>query len=66
MCNLCLGWKIMLPSSRSGNMKPLRTLGNLAISVKGGKACHRFGGWQIVLGPDKGRKMCNVTRGDRV
>ena len=37
-------------------MKPLRTLGNYAISAQGGRACNRCGGQQLVLGPGKGRE----------
>lgn len=56
MYNLYPGWKIVLPALRVRNMKPLRTLGNYAISAQGGRACNRCGGQQLVLGPGKGRE----------
>ena len=56
MYNLYPGWKIVLPALRVRNMKPLRTLGNYAISAQGGRACNRCGGQQVVLGPGKGRE----------
>ena len=56
MHNLYPGWKIVLPALRVRNMKPLRTLGNYAISAQGGRACNRCGGQQVVLGPGKGRE----------
>lgn len=56
MYNLYPGWKIVLPALRVRNMKPLRTLGNYAISAQGGRTCNRCGGQQLVLGPGKGRE----------
>ena len=56
MCNLYPGWKIVLPALIVRNMKPLRTLGNYAISVQGGRVCNWCGGQQVVLGPGKGRE----------
>lgn len=56
MYNLYPGWKIVLPALRVRNMKPLRTLGNYAISAQGGRTCNRCGGQQVVLGPGKGRE----------
>ena len=56
MYNLYPGWKIVLPALRVRNMKPLRTLGNYAVTAQGGRACNRCGGQQLVLGPGKGRK----------